>query len=255
MPDAPELPEAQSPLHRTVLDDAALEHPHLALATLRREVLRMVQLAQGMMQPVMALYETYDPARARAAMAEDRFVNAALDDIRRYAAAIQTSELPKAEAKRLRELIEYAIAIEAAGDIVAKRLIPLAREKHEKGIKFSDSGQAEIAHMHEQAEANMTLACNVLVSDDLESARLLLEEKQEMARLERRSRKRHLKRLSEGVEISFDSSDIHLETVSSLRDFNSYLASAAYPILHRGGQLLETRLIEQDIDDIEIRQR
>lgn len=255
LPDAPDSAEAQSPLHRTVLDQAALEHPHLALATLRREVLRMVQMTQGMMQPVLALYETYDPARARATMAEDRFVNTALDDIRRYAAAIRTDELPKAEAKRLRELTEYAIAIEAAGDIVAKRLIPLAREKHEKGIKFSDGGQAEISRMHEQTEANMTLACNVLVSDDLESARLLLEEKQEMARLERKSRKRHLKRLSEGVQISFDSSDIHLETASSLRDFNSYLASAAYPILHRGGQLLETRLIDQDIDDIEIRQR
>lgn len=252
VPDARPGHTAQSPLHRSVLDDAALEHPHLALATLRREVLRMVQITQGMIQPVSALYHSYDPLRAREVIAEDKFVNAALDDVRRYAAQIDKQDLPKADAKRLRELTEYAIAIEAAGDIVVKRLMPLAREMHEKRIRFSDSGQAEIARMQAQAEANMTLACNVLISDDLDSARLLLEEKQEMTRLERKSRKRHLKRLSEGLEISFESSDIHLETASALRDFNSYLASAAYPILYRGGQLLETRLIDADIDDLEI---
>ncbi|QIE44280.1 Na/Pi cotransporter family protein [Pseudohalocynthiibacter aestuariivivens] len=252
--DAPSDQE-QSPMYRSTLDDAVLGRPHLAIANLKREVLRMVQLVETMIQPVMDLYQTYDPDRARAAIAQDNHVNTALDDIRRYAAAIQSENMAKGDNKRVRELTEYAIAIEAAGDIVVKRLIPLAQEKHEKGIKFSQNGHAEVCHMHEQVQANMVLASNLLISDDLESARLLLEEKQEMARLERKSRKRHLKRLSEGVEISFDSSDIHLETVSSLRDFNSYMASAAYPILHRGGQLLETRLIEQDIDDIEIRQR
>ncbi len=255
LPDHAPSFEEQSPMYRSTLDDTVLDKPHLAIANLRREVLRMVQLVETMIQPVMDFYQTYDPGRARTAIAQDNFVNTALDDIRRYAAAIQGEGLAKGESKRVRELTEYAIAIEGAGDIVVKRLIPLAKEKHEKGIKFSPNGQAEICHMHEQVQSNMVLASNLLISDDLESARLLLEEKQEMARLERKSRKRHLKRLSEGVEISFDSSDIHLETVSSLRDFNSYMASAAYPILQRGGQLLETRLIEQDYDDIEIRQR
>ncbi len=247
--------EEQSPMYRSTLDDSVLDKPHLAIANLRREVLRMVQLVETMIHPVMDLYQAYDAGRARTAIAQDNFVNTALDDIRRYAASIPSDGLAKSDSKRVRELTEYAIAIEAAGDIVVKRLIPLAKEKHEKGIKFSPSGQSEICRMHEQVEANIELASNLLISDDLESARLLLEEKGEMARLERKSRKRHLKRLSEGVQISFDSSDIHLETVSSLRDFNSYMASAAYPILHRGGQLLETRLIEQDYDDIEIRQR
>ena len=97
--------------------------------------------------------------------------------------------------------------------------------------------------MHERLLANMTLAFNVLVSDDVESARLLLEEKNEMTRLERSSRKKHLKRLSEGAKISFDSSDIHLETLRALREFNSHIAAVSYPILYRNGQLLETRLI------------
>jgi phosphate:Na+ symporter len=68
-----------------------------------------------------------------------------------------------------------------------------------------------------------------------------------MTRAERSSRKQHLKRLSKGMTISFESSDIHLDTLRALREFNSRISSVAYPILHRGGQLLETRLI-QNID-------
>ncbi len=255
LPDGSPTFEEQSPIYRSTLDETVLHKPHLALANLKREVLRMVQLVETMMSPVMDLYSSYDPDRASTVLAQDRFVNTALDDVRRYAAALQNTALTKQENKRVREITEYAIAIETAGDIVVKRLIPLAKEKSEKAIRFSDSGKAEIGNMHEKALANMMLASNLLVSDDLESARLLLEEKQEMALLERKSRKRHLKRLSDGMQISFDSSDIHLETVGAMRDFNSHLAAAAYPILYRGGQLLETRLIEQDFEDLDVRQR
>ncbi len=255
LPDDPPSLEAHSPLYRSVLDDAVLDKPHLALANLRREVLRMVQLVETMMMPVMDLYTKYDGETARSLIARDMHVNNAFDEVRRYAAALQGNALSKAEAKTVRELTEYAIAVEAAGDIVVKRLIPLAKEKSEKGVRFSENGAAEIRKMHSHVMANIVLVSNLLVSDDLESARLLLEEKQEMARLERKSRKRHLKRLSDGVQISFDSSDIHLETAGGIRDFNSHMSSAAYPLLHREGQLLETRLIEQNYNDLEVRQR
>ena len=255
LPDlTPSEPE-QSPNYRTVLDDAALDKPHLAIPILKREVQRMVQLVETMAMPIMEIYSSYVPERAAAIMSEDVFVNKALDDIRRYAAALQRNDLTKDDYKQVRFLTEYAIAVETAGDIVAKRLLPLAKEKHKNGVKFSENGNSELLEMHEKMLSNISLAVNVLISDDLESARLLLEEKQEMARLERKSRKRHLKRLSQGIQISFESSDIHLETAGSLRDFNSHIASVSYPILFRGGQLLETRLIEQENDDVDIRQR
>jgi len=95
----------------------------------------------------------------------------------------------------------------------------------------------------------MALAFNVLVSEDIESARLLMAEKTEMAAKERRSRKRHLKRLREGTENSFESSDVHLETLRALKQLNSQIAAIAYPILYRTGQLLETRLVETVQDD------
>lgn len=243
--------EALPDLHRSVLDEASLQRPKLAIANLKREVLRMLQVVEGMTGSVMEFLQDYDEPKANALIARDTVVNDALDDIRKFVAALPTENITKQDKKSARELAEYAIALESAGDLVVKLIMPLAQEKSSKGIKFSQAGYDELILIHERLMANIVLASNVLVSDDLESARLLLEEKSEMTRLERSSRKKHLKRLTEGSQTSFDSSDIHLEVLRGLREINSHIASVSYPILYRGGQLLETRLIETMSEDDE----
>ena len=229
--------------HRSALDRSVLDRPAAALASLRREVLRMQQIVEEMMIPAMGLYDDFDRGRMKDIRATDQLVNEAFDAVRRYAADIVSANISKTEEKEMRELLEVAIAFEAAGDIVAKSLMPLAEEKDREQIRFSKDGAKELRKMHERVLQNLDLAGRVLISNDAESARLLLLEKDEMRRLHRTSRKAHLRRLSAGEQVSLDSSDIHLETASALKEFNAQIASVAYPILFRKGQLLDTRLI------------
>lgn len=91
---------------------------------------------------------------------------------------------------------------------------------------------------------NLPLASAVLLNEDAEDARLLLEEKETINRQERQSRQRHLERLNAGSAQTFGSSNLHLETLRALKDFNSLIASVAYPILQRTGQLRDSRLIQ-----------
>jgi phosphate:Na+ symporter len=243
MPRPPEDATSRPIHHRTVLNDKALGSPQTAIACLRREILRMMQVVEEIVTPIMDIYDNPGGGRAQALKKLDDVVNRGLDGVRVYAASLPDDKLTKPERKQVRELAEYAIALETAGDIVVKRMVPLAVEMAEKRLRFSAEGQEELRSLHDSVLANMKLAANVLVSADIESARLLLEEKSEMARRERSSRKRHLKRLAQGETASFDTSDIHLETAHALKDLNSQIASLAYPILMRDGQLLETRLI------------
>lgn len=238
------LSEVTNPIHVSLLDNTPQTMSAPALATLRRETLRMSQVVGNMFEPVMDLYSSFDKQQMLATRAQDDVVNAALDSIRHYVAAIPNGLMNKEEMKEVSELAEYAIALEIAGDIVAKRFLVLAQQKNTHNLRFSKAGSDELTKMHDQITLNMNLAANVLISGDLESARLLLEEKNEITRVERSSRRKHLKRLADGSGVSFESSDIHLETLRAFRDFNSQIASVAYPILYRGGQLLETRLIE-----------
>lgn len=233
----------------TALDPELLGHPAQAVVCLTREVLRMGELVSAMANPVMDLYRSGDKAAIKAVRAADHNVNSTLDGIRRYVADIDRTDIAKDHSRRIRELVEYAINLELAGDVVSKNLMVLAASKARGGLKFSPAGRDELAALHEQVMANMTLAFNVLVSDDLESARLLMEEKAEFAMRERKSRKRHLKRMRDGSERSFDTSDIHLETLRALKDLNARISGIAYPTLYRNGQLLETRLVESIEED------
>ncbi|MCI2395657.1 Na/Pi cotransporter family protein [Aliiroseovarius sediminis] len=235
----------------SALDPAALDTPQQAIASLKRELLRMIDLVEQMFRVVPQLYDAADKDLFRATRAHDDPVNDALSGIRSYVASMPQDAYDKADKKMVAGLMEYAIRLEAAGDVIALKLTSVAKEKFEGHLQFSDEGWSELLRMYEAVCANFQLASNVLISDDVESARLLVVEKAEFKRAERKSRKYHLARLQSGRVESFETSDIHLETLRALRDINNHIAAIAYPILYRNGQLLETRLIE-DLDPKEV---
>ena len=236
--------------HRSVLDLDALDDPTLAIASIKRELQRMLLIVEEMMLPVMGLLEDFDKDRMNRIIEKDLIINEALDGTRRYVAdlsAVNDRQNGKASnRKELRNLLEFAIAIEAAGDVVSKTLSQLAANRDRDGIRFSEEGLAELRGMHDRVVANIALAGNVLVSGDVGIARRLLEEKGEFTHRQRKSRKSHLKRLAKGRVESLESSDLHLETGLAFKEFNSHVASIAYPILAREGQLLDSRLVSED---------
>ena len=236
--------------HRSVLDLDALHDPTLAIASIKRELQRMLLIVEEMMLPVMGLLEDFDKDRMNRIIEKDLIINEALDGTRRYVAdlsGVNGSQNGKvSNRKELRNLLEFAIAVEAAGDVVSKTLSQLAANRDRDGIRFSEEGLAELRSMHDRVIANIALAGNVLVSGDVGIARRLIEEKGEFTHRQRKSRKSHLKRLAKGRVESLESSDLHLETGLAFKEFNSHVASIAYPILAREGQLLDSRLVSED---------
>lgn len=231
--------------YQSCLDPDSLEHPQQALSNIKRELLHMLQLVDGMFTPSLKLFKDGQTEDMHAVRKMDKDVNACFEDIRDYVSNVPKEVYSKSEMKQARDLLEFAIRLETAGDVVSKRICELANEAQLENSRFSKEGFEELAHMHEQITNNLHMASNVLISDDLESARLLSLEKAEIKRLERKSRKRHLKRLQNGLVESISSSNAHLELLRALREFNSHICAVAYPILYKHGQLLETRLIHE----------
>ena len=241
----------ESPAHyRSVLNQNSLDNMDVAIASIRREIQRMLLLTEEMMLPVMDMFKEYDSARMDKIIKKDLIVNEALNGTRRYVSELSGLNSSKnnndSHRKELSNLLEFAIAIEAAGDVVSKTLSKLAASKDREGVRFSSEGLAELLGMHDKVIANISLAGNVLVSGDVGIARQLLEEKNEFTLRQRKSRKSHLKRLAKGRVEALESSDLHLETGLAFKEFNSHIASIAYPILSREGQLLDSRLVVED---------
>lgn len=229
--------------YQSCLDTDDMEHPQKALANLKRELLHMMSIIDRMFAPVLSAFIHDNQMDVQEIRDMDKEVNECFDGIRDYVSHLPKEHYSKEQSKLARDMLEFAIRLETAGDVLAKRVSDLAEEAQQENSSFSQAGQEELAHLHDLISNNLRLANNVLISDDLECARLLSLEKSEIKRLERKSRKRHLKRLEKGLIESISSSNAHLELLRAFREFNSHICAVAYPILYKHGQLLETRLI------------
>ena len=226
----------------SALDHKVVSQPELALASATRELLRMAEIIERMLQPLMELYETGDREKIKQAKRLEEAVDRAQSEIKLYLAKIDYGE-NLAEARRGHELSSFAINLEYVGDAICNTLLRLAEVRRDQQLSFSPAGWRELNELHHRVMANMRLALNVLISKDRESARQLVAEKDAMRNAERASYGEHLKRLQSGAPSSIETSNIHLETVRALKTINSLFASVAYPILSESGDLLESRLV------------
>ena len=120
----------------SALDPAALSNPKQSIASLKRELLRMTDLVDRMLRTALQLYESDDREQMLAMRSQDEFVNSALSGIRSYVASMPAGTYAKQDMKIVRGLMDYAIRLEAAGDIIAKKLTAIAKERQEKKRAF-----------------------------------------------------------------------------------------------------------------------
>ncbi|WP_170782703.1 Na/Pi cotransporter family protein [Ruegeria lacuscaerulensis] len=234
------------------LNDPSASGANVAMSSVRHELLQMVTQVERMFRPVLDIYEQDDSDAISALWQQDERVNAQLTEIRRFVARMPRQNMSKAQIKAARSLVEYAIRLEAAGDVVSNRMTRTAQIKHTERTDFSAQGWKELKDLHAAVLASFSLARHVLLVDDMDCARRLVLDKAEVKRLSRNSRKAHLKRLERGQTESFASSDLHLETLRAMRDLHGHIAAIAYPILYQSGQVLETRLVtEMDNETVE----
>jgi phosphate:Na+ symporter len=231
--------------YQSCLDPEDMPYPQHALPNLKRELLHMMNIIDRMFAPALAIFSKDNQNGTQAIRDMDKEVNACFDNIRDYVSHLPKDNYSKDESKMALDVLEFAIRLETAGDVLAKRVSDLAREAKRENSSFSSAGRQELEQLHDLIANNLRLAQNLLISDDLECARLLSLEKSEIKRLERKSRKRHMKRLQSGLVESIASSNAHLELLRAFREFNSHICAVAYPILYKHGQLLETRLIHE----------
>ncbi len=110
----------------SALDASDIGSASQALASLKRELLRMSDVVETMFRPALKLYQDGTKEQIRAVQALDIEVNRGLSGVREFVAALPVDAFGKAQTKEAHDLLEYAIRLETAGDVVAKILMVLA---------------------------------------------------------------------------------------------------------------------------------
>ena len=155
-----------------------------------------------------------------------------LDDaVTRYLTALSQRSLTPEQSAREATLLFIADDLEHIGDLVDKNLMELARKKIDAGLQFSAEGEEEIVAMFRRTRANLSAAVEVFVADDRGRAVELRRELSRVERLEAELRRAHIRRLHEGLTETLETSTIHLDVISNLKQVNAHAASIVQAVL------------------------
>jgi len=229
-------------IHRSVLDQAVLNQPERAFSCARREMVEMGNRVEAMLRESMDLFDVFDQRVADGLRDEHTKIARMANDVRVYLSSVRSTDRKGAIGTRAFDLASNAVNIETGSDIIARKIISLARRKHLEKTNFSDQGKAELLDFYDRVLRNVQQGIVVLMSDDVDIARSLVEQKETVRDLEQELEKQHLIRLSDGQTASIETSAIHIDLLRSLKTLNSSFATLAYPLLTETGELLESRL-------------
>jgi phosphate:Na+ symporter len=242
----PDVVIAGDPGRPRYLKAAGAGSPSVALANAAREVLRMVDIVETMLNMFLdALRE--DDRRLLARLSE---MDNTLDELHRavklHVTAISgDDDMTEADEQRSADILAFTINLEHIGDILDNSLREIAAKKIKQKLVFSKEGLQEIATMHQSLLGDLQLATSVFMLGDKQAARALLEQKERMRDLEQIAVDNHIRRLKERRAQSIETSALHIDIARDLKRIAAHIASVAYPILERNGTLRRTRLLSE----------
>lgn len=225
----------------SLLDEAALETPPLALTGASREVMAIGDSVDQMLTLTRRAFHDSDTAPLALVDELERRVDLRQQQVKTYLSRLGSATTEE-ERRQSITILDYVINLEHVGDIISRGLAIETRKKIGLSLRFSDEGYQEIDRMFLMTQETMRLAQSVFMSRDRDMARRLMEMKVDVRKLERQSAQRHLIRLREGNEQTRETSSLHLDILRDLKRINAHVVSVAHPILDEEGLLFESRL-------------
>ena len=229
------------------LDPSARDTPIVALGGAAREALRLADVVESMLAGLREAFAKGD----RRQISETKRLDDTLDKlntaIKAYITAIDPDALSDEDHRRVREILAFTTNMEHAGDLIEKNLLGIVTKKLKRGVSFSKAGQAELLTMIDRLLVNLRMAASLFMTADERAARLLAGEKEVFRNLESEATDSHFERLRAGRLDTAETSSLHLDALRDLKNVNTHLvAAAAYPVLENKGELLRSRLRQDD---------
>ncbi|WP_455818717.1 Na/Pi cotransporter family protein [Pseudomonas cerasi] len=227
-----EEPETDLRLKPRHLDPGSLDTPALALANASRETLRMGDVMEQMLGTFSKV--------VHGELREDREIRKLDDDvdvlytaIKLYLAQMPKEDLPEEDSRRWAEIIEMALNLEQAGDILERMSGDVADKSLAARRAFSVEGLQELDAQIELLTNNLRLSLSVFFSRDMTSAKRLRRSKHRFRITNRRYSHAHVDRLHQHNVQSIETSSLHLGLLGDMKRLNSLFCAVAYSVLEQ----------------------
>ncbi|CFR14185.1 putative Na+/Pi-cotransporter [Yersinia frederiksenii] len=212
------------------LDITAIDTPSLALANAVRETLRMGDVLEQMLLRFKEVLEGNKQQKHEVSLLEDE-VDMLYSAIKLYLAQIQQDELGEIDSRRWAEIIDTAVNLQQAGDIIGRMTSDVAAKSLNARKPFSAEGFEELNTLHARLVTNLDLGMSVFLSRDINNAKRLRRAKHRFRLLNRRYSHAHVERLHQQNVQSIETSSLHMGLLGDMKRLNSLFCSTAYHVL------------------------
>ena len=246
----PEKQDADELSMRSVLDLSVQNEPARAFACVRRELVDIGNRIENMLRDAMDLFENYDENIAERLRAEQRNMAKIAFDLRVYLSGIRSDDPSEDTGTRAFDFAGIATNLESGADAIGRKIVTLAKRMHHDRTHFSEDGRHELMDFYDKVLRNIQQGILVLMSEDVETARELVAQKEMIRELNQKLERKHLTRLRQGLTETIETSAIHIDLLRSLKVLNTGFAMIAYPLLREHGALLKSRLAKDSLNSM-----
>ncbi len=237
----PRVDEAD-PSMPVYLDPAAREMPIVALGAAAREALRVSDMLRDMISGAREALAKAD--RRLIAQVRRRYgvIERLSQSIESYLVALDPDELGADDHRRLDEVLTYASDIAEGAEILARNFLPRAAKYLKQQGVIPPGAQEELFALMDRLGSNLGMAGSLFMTADSRVAHLLTDEKVYFREAMSRANSAHFEAMRNRRFDEAQGNALHLDLLRELKSINGLVvASSAYPVLERTGELLPSR--------------
>ncbi len=226
LPDVPEV-EKDSIYKTKYLEESLISTPALALNLAKAEIIRVANKVQKMVEQVLVPFLNNDREVIDRILEEEAEVNYLNIKTIQYLTEISQKSLQEERADEVFQMMHCLTELEQIGDVVSKRLVPLANKRMDLNLSFSAEGKLEIEDYHLRSMKQISRAIEVLKDVNLQDAKRMEKKYKKYRLMELELRRTHFDRLRDKVPETIETSQIHLELIDLLKRISSNATNIA----------------------------
>jgi phosphate:Na+ symporter len=224
----PDIEEEEEDQFKTkYLEEDLLSTPALALSLAKAEIIRMATKVKGMIEDILPPFFTIAPDKLEEIVEREEEIDFLNIKINRYLRKISLESVAEERTDEIFQMMHTTTEIEQIGDIISKRLVPLAEKKNELNVNFSEEGKKEIKEYHLTTVKQISRAIDFFKDVNLHDAKHIKRKYKKYRQMEHELRRTHFDRLLDEVPASLETSQIHLELIELLKRISSHSTNIA----------------------------
>ena len=164
---------------------------------------------------------------------------------------ISQESLAEERTDEIFQIMHSVTELEHIGDIVEKRLIPLAEKKMNLNVEFSKQGQDEIKDYHLRTIKQIARSIEEFKDVNLQDAKRMEKKYKKYRLMEMDLRRTHFERLRSDIPESVATSEIHLELIELLKRISSHATNIARSLLELKSEIEKEVTLKVQLTQLE----